>query len=96
MDVTFTQLEDQVLGSFIGELYAEPGFSDVSPQDLSEWTKIPMSKLRGVLSSLIKKEVIEIWDKETLGSDADIVYLKEAFYYLHPEWSQEEPWWLRD
>lgn len=89
MSTTFTQLEDQVLTAFIKELYAEPGFSDVSPQDLSEWTKIPMNKLRGVLSSLIQKEVITIWDKEDLGSDADIVYLQEAFFYLHPEWSKE-------
>ena len=85
----FTQLEDKVLSSFIKELYAEPGFSDVSPQDLAKITKIPMSSLRGILGSLSKKGAIDIWDKEDLGSDADIVYLQEAFYYLHPEWKEE-------
>lgn len=88
MTVEFTKLEQAVLDAFIPELYAEPGFSDVSPQDLSRLTKIPMSSLRGVLGSLSKKEVITIWDKEDLGSDADIVYLREDFYHLHPEWSK--------
>jgi hypothetical protein len=88
MSTQFTKLEKSVLDAFIPELYAEPGFSDVSPQDLATLTKIPMSSLRGVLGSLAKKSVISIWDKEDLGSDADIVYLNEAFYYLHPEWSK--------
>jgi len=88
MSTQFTKLEQAVIDAFIPELYAEPGFSDVSPQDLAKLTKIPMSSLRGVLGSLAKKSVISIWDKEDLGSDADIVYLNEAFYYLHPEWSK--------
>jgi len=88
MPTQFTKLEQAVIDAFIPELYAEPGFSDVSPQDLAKLTKIPMSSLRGVLGSLAKKSVISIWDKEDLGSDADIVYLNEAFYYLHPKWSK--------
>jgi len=88
MSTQFTKLEQAVIDAFIPELYAEPGFSDVSPQDLAKLTKIPMSSLRGVLGSLAKKSVISIWDKEDLGSDADIVYLNEAFYYLHPKWSK--------
>jgi hypothetical protein len=88
MSTQFTKLEQTVIDAFIPELYAEPGFSDVSPQDLARLTKIPMRSLKGVLGSLTKKSVIEIWDKDYLGSDADIVYLKEAFYHLHPEWSK--------
>ena len=84
-----TDKEVIVIDEFISQLYAEPGFSDVSPQDLQEYTKIPMRSLRGVLGSLVKKDIICIMDKEDLGSSADIVYLNEAFYYLHPEWSQE-------
>jgi len=81
-----TALESEVLIKLISELYAEPGYSDISPQDLSSWTKIKMNSLRGVLGSLTKKGVIFIIDKEDLGSTADIVYLREDFYFLHPEW----------
>lgn len=83
-----TEKETIVLLEFIDQLYAEPGFSDVSPQDLQEYTQIPMSSLRGVLGSLVKKDIISIMDKEDQYSEADIVYLNESFYYLHPEWSQ--------
>ena len=83
---TFTQLETQVIEQFIGELYAEPGFSDVSPQDLEIKTTIPMRQLRGVLGSLTTKGVIFIEDKRNIGTDMDIVYLNEDFYHLHPEW----------
>ncbi len=83
-----TEKEVIVIDQFINELYAEPGFSDVSPQDLAQSTKIPMNSLRGVLGSLTKKNIIYIEDKEYLGTTADIVYLNEEFYYLHPEWSQ--------
>tara|TARA_Y100000389_G_scaffold151861_1_gene151668 strand:+ start:52 stop:339 length:288 start_codon:yes stop_codon:yes gene_type:complete len=83
-----TEKEVIVIDQFINELYAEPGFSDVSPQDLAQSTKIPMKSLRGVLGSLTKKNIIYIEDKEYLGTTADIVYLNEEFYYLHPEWSQ--------
>ena len=83
-----TEKEVIVIDQFINELYAEPGYSDVSPQDLSKSTKIPMRSLRGVLGSLTKKNIIYIEDKKYLGSDADIVYLNEDFWYLHPEWSE--------
>ena len=88
-ETQFTTLEKQVLDSFIEELYAEPGFSDVSPRDLVKPTGIKMSSLRGVLGSLTKKGVIDIIDKEDLGSSDDIIYLNEDYFYLHPEWSKE-------
>lgn len=81
-----TPRETEVLIHFIDELYAEPGFSDVSPQDLSEICGIEMKYLRGILGSLTKKGVIDIVDKEDLGCEADIVYLSEDYYKYHPEW----------
>ena len=88
-----TSLEKTVLNTFINELYAEPGFSDVSPQDLQHLTKIPMKSLRGVLGSLCKKGIIYIEDKKYLGSDFDIVYLLENSYHLHPEWKNDIPYY---
>ena len=82
--VIFTDLEEKVLKFFIDGLYAEPGFSDISPKDISKNTGIEMKVLRGVLASLVKKGVIFI--EENQGYD--IVYLEESFYHLHPEWSQ--------
>jgi len=83
-NVIFTELEDKVLKCLIKELYAEPGFSDIDAKDLSKGTGIPMKVLRGVLASLVKKEVIFI--EESQGYD--IIYLEESFYHLHPEWSK--------
>jgi len=87
-----TVLEKQTLQVFIDDLYAEPGFSDVSPQDLSRSTGIAMRSLRGVLSSLTQKGYIYIEDKRYLGTDDDIVYLKPFGYHLHPEWKTDIPW----
>ena len=91
-----TSLEQTVLNTFINELYAEPGFSDVSPQDLQQLTKIPMKSLRGVLGSLCKKNLIYIEDKNYLGTDFDIVYLQGNAYHLHPEWKNEIPYFSDD
>lgn len=87
-----TQMENRVISSLIENLYAEPGFSDVSPQDISSETNIPMKSLRGVLGSLSKKGYIFIYDKEYLGTEIDIVYLSENYYYLHPEWKDQYPY----
>jgi len=80
----FTDLEEKVLKCLIDGLYAEPGFSDISPKDISKNTGIEMKVLRGVLASLVKKGIILI--EENQGYD--IVYLDERFYHLHPEWSK--------
>jgi hypothetical protein len=85
-------MENQVLSNLIENLYAEPGFSDHSPQDISRETKIPMKSLRGVLGSLSKKGYIFIHDKEYHGSEMDIVYLSENFYHLHPQWKDDYPY----
>jgi len=91
-----TVMEKQTMQTFIDDLYAEPGFSDVSPQDLSRSTGIPMKSLRGVLGSLVQKGYIWIADGKDMGLEIDIVYLNESFYYLHPEWKEEIPFLSKD
>ena len=86
-----TDKESTMLSAFINELYAEEGFSDVSPQDLQEITGIPKNSYKGVLGSLAKKNVLYIEDKKYLGTEIDIVYLIDTD--LHPKWYQEKIDW---
>ena len=81
-----TEMETSTMESLISLLYAEPGYSDVDAKDLSKDTGIPVNSIRGVLSSLTKKGLIDIDDN---GAGFQIVHLMEQFYYLHPTWSNE-------
>ena len=82
-NLNLTEKETKVLKTFIGELYAEPGFSDVGVEDLSKLTEIPMKQIRGVMTSLTKKGILSV---DEVGATCPIVYLSDSFYYLHPEW----------
>lgn len=90
-DLSLTSMEQQVLEAFIGELYAEPGFSDVDANDLSRITGIPTKSIRGVLSSLVKKGIVWLSETETFGAAKQyvLIYLSESHYYLHPRWKAE-------
>lgn len=95
--ITFTELEQQVLDSLIGGLYAEPGFSDVDARDLAKETGHSTSIIRGVLSSLIKKGVIYIEATNTYGAPVyQLIYLQKAFWHLHPRWVeyQNDPFYI--
>lgn len=83
-----TEKESIMLSAFINELYAEEGFSDVSPQDLQKVTGIPKNSYKGVLGSMAKKNILYIEDKKYLGTEMDIVYLVDTD--LHPTWYQEK------
>jgi sugar-specific transcriptional regulator TrmB len=83
-DLNLTELETATLEALINGLYAEPGFSDVDASDLSHMTNIPTRQLRGVISSLVQKGIVFV---ENSGTGYDLVYLKKAFWALHPEWS---------
>tara|TARA_R110001632_G_scaffold55161_5_gene135116 strand:- start:340 stop:642 length:303 start_codon:yes stop_codon:yes gene_type:complete len=86
-NLNLTQLEETILTELIDNLYAEPGFSDVSPQNLSKNTGISMKSIRGVLASLVKKDIIFLGDNDCQGMDfCMIVYLNDNYYNLHPEW----------
>lgn len=80
-----TQMEKQVLTALIDGLYAEAGFSDVDAKDLSNEKEIPMKVIRGVLGSLVKKNII--W----IDNDAEyqIIYLMSDYYGLVPNHVRE-------
>jgi DNA-binding MarR family transcriptional regulator len=85
-NLSLTPLETQVLECLIDNLYAEPGFSDVDANDISKQTKIPTTSIRGVLSSLVKKGIIQLDENY---SNFVIIYLNEQYWYLHPTWKNE-------
>ena len=82
-----TPLETQTLNALIDGLYAEPGFSDVDANDLSAETGIPTKTIRGVLSSLVKRGIVELVPTDTYGAQRYvIVYLRKEYWDLHPNW----------
>jgi DNA-binding MarR family transcriptional regulator len=85
-NLNLTELEIKVLTTLIDSLYAEAGFSDVDAKDLSKWTKIDIKSIRGVIGSLVRKDIISIYDN---GAGYQIIELCRAFWYLHPEWKNE-------
>jgi hypothetical protein len=90
-NLSLTKLEQTVLENLISNLYAEPGFSDVDAKDISRETGIPTKSIRGVLSSLVKKEIISLEETDTYGAPEQyvIIYLNPSHWYLHPEWKEE-------
>jgi hypothetical protein len=85
-NLSLTPLETTVLETFINNLYAEAGFSDVDAHDIANWTGIPTRSIRGVLSSLVQKDIIFI-DGNSAGFQ--IIYLNESHWFLHPRWKDE-------
>ncbi len=86
-ELNLTELESTTLSTFVDCLYAEPGYSDVDVNDISECTNIPTKSIRGALGSLVKKGVVFI-DKNDSGYD--IIYLDKKYWYLVNEsWAEE-------
>ena len=85
-DLNLTQLESQVLGSLISQLYAEAGFSDVDAKDIARATKVDIKSVRGALGSLVRKDIIDIDGND---SGYQIIYLNKAYWTLHPQWKNE-------
>ena len=86
-ELNLTKMENQVMDSIISGLYAEPGFSDMGVQDMIVETGISKRSIGGVMGSLVKKGLINIWE---VGASCPIIYLSENYYYLHsPEWADE-------
>jgi len=94
----FTVKETTVLKSIIDNLYAEPGFSDVTADQLVT-DDLDIHAVGGVVSSLQKKGVI--WVEELspktghlgLGENGEgitIIYLNDEAYKYHKEWAEEE------
>lgn len=89
--LNLTPLESKTLTALIDGLYAEPGFSDIDANDLSHATGIPTKSIRGVISSLVQKEIVTCNETNNWGAEKQyvLIYLNEAFWYLHPEWKEE-------
>ena len=87
LELNLTELESLTLNAFIKGLYAEPGFSDVDVNDLSSVLGIPTKVLRGVLGSLVKKNIVSIDEN---GGGFDIIHMRERYWYLvNEEWASE-------
>jgi DNA-binding MarR family transcriptional regulator len=91
-ELNLTELELKTLSTFIDCLYAEPGFSDVDVNDISESTGISTKTIRGALGSLVKKGFVTI---NTNDSGYDIIDLNTKYWYLVNEsWAEEAKMYL--
>lgn len=87
INIDLTPLEVKTLSTFVDCLYAEPGYSDVDVNDISEELSIPTKTIRGALGSLVKKGVVTV-DRNDSGYD--IIYLDKKYWYLVNEsWAEE-------
>lgn len=59
------------------EPYSEPGYSNLSVGDLSDVVGASSKELRGTLSSLVKKEYVEVFDVDVNFEIHNIVYITE-------------------
>jgi len=92
-ELNLTELETKTLTTFVGCLYAEPGFSDVDVNDISECTGISTKSIRGALGSLVKKGVVTI---NTNDSGYDIIDLNVRYWHLVNEsWAEEADYILK-
>lgn len=91
--IKVTKLENQVLKSMAAGMFAEYGYSDYTLPDLIEDTGLTSKVLRGVASSLIKKGLIQIDEREDEGFKNNISqhiwYLNDDATYLVPHWKDE-------
>ena len=85
-----TKLETTVLTTLIDGLYAEAGFSDVDAHDIARETGISTKSIRGALSSLVKKGIVNLEETDNCWAEQQyvIIYLNQNYWYLHPEWSK--------
>lgn len=91
-----THLEKQVLEALGKGMFAEFGYSDVGIEEIARDTNLSHKVIRGVASSLIKKGLIEIDDREDEGyknkHEMHIWYLTNKTYGLAEVWLGEDDW----
>ena len=91
LKISLTQMEAKVMKALKDDEAwynwgSEPGYSDVDINDLVKYTKIPATKLRGVLSSLTKKKLIHVEDVRGQGLAIDqIIYPTFNTYVAYDE-----------
>ena len=94
--ITVTELEKKVLEALAKEMYAECGFSDAGLGEVVKGSGVSVNVVRGVQSSLIKKGLIDIWDRvgdygvNHRDPYTHIWYLSEQTKGLVSEWVEEE------
>ena len=95
--VTFTRLEAAVMRSLVDQLYAEPGFSDVSPEDLVD-EAMGIHTVGGVLTALTKKDLLFVEELSPRtghlglglnGEGLNIIYLTDLGEQFHARWAEE-------
>jgi len=86
--LNLTQLESKVLETFIAQLYAEVGFSDVEERDIVKATKLPEVVVHVTLIGLIQKGIV----KAENINDTTLIHLNEEYWDLHTRWSVEMEW----
>ena len=93
--ITVTGLEKKVLEALANEMYAEEGFSDAGLGEVVRGSGLSVNVVRGVQSSLIKKGLIDIWDRvgdygvNHRDPYTHIWYLTEQTKGLVPNWVEE-------
>jgi hypothetical protein len=94
--IKVTELEKRVLEALANEMYAECGFSDAGLGEVVKGSGLSANVVRGVQSSLIKKGLIDVWDREgDYGVNhrdpyTHIWYLSEQTKGMVPSWVEEE------
>jgi len=83
--IDLTVNEATTLKALINSMYAEYNYSDIDINDLSRITKITTKKLRGVISSLVKKNLVE---KEENDAGFVILYLTDLVAGYVKEWRE--------
>lgn len=83
-NLKLTQLEEKALNELVKHLdvdsACESQFSGANVEDLSKHTNIEMSKMRGVVSSLIQKDIVYIEDFDCDGSE--MLYINDKLLKL--------------
>tara|TARA_R110000751_G_C13457285_1_gene444926 strand:- start:168 stop:440 length:273 start_codon:yes stop_codon:yes gene_type:complete len=86
-NLNLTQLETTTLTELINnidiDITEDSIFSCVDVNDLSKFTGIEIKKMRGVVGSLIKKDIVYIEDVD--GDGTELVYLENDYFYLSNE-----------
>lgn len=89
-----TVLENQVVRSIAARMFAEPNYSDVGFEEICKDTGLNSKVVRGVGSSLVKKGLIDIDDREDEGyknkPKMHIWYLSNQLFHLVPEKIREQ------
>lgn len=92
--IKVTNLEKQVLQALAFHMYAEEGFSDAGIDEVKEKTSLDTKVIRGVGSSLVKKGLIHIDDRDgEYGRNARmfIWYLDTRLHGMVKIWRENNP-----